>query len=217
MFPYQEIEDKLGYTFRNKKLLEEAFTHSSYSHRHGGNSNERMEYLGDAVLQLVVTEWQYRKDSKAAEGKLTKARQKLVCKNALETAVDALDIWQYLRMAGKAEYNVGEKARSSLFEAVTAAIYLDGGYKAAQRFILQHGNLHFDIEENNPIGALKEFLEKNKLGEPKEKWEKTGSDNAPTFHCELFAMGESAKGEGRSKREAKATAAARLLWEIKKK
>ena len=175
-----------------------------------------MEYLGDSVLQLVVTEWQYHQDERAGEGTLTKSRQKLVCKDALETAVDALEIWQYLRMAGKAQYNVGDKAISSLFEAVAAAIYLDGGYTAAKTFILRHGNLRFDIEEDNPIGALKEFLEKRKQTEAREEWEKTGSDNAPLFRCTLSAMGKSAKGEGKSKREAKATASARLLWELQK-
>ena len=68
MFPIQEIEKKLGYTFTDKSLLREAFTHSSYSGRYGGKNNERLEYLGDAVLQLVVTEWQYKKDDKATEG-----------------------------------------------------------------------------------------------------------------------------------------------------
>ncbi len=217
MFPYREIEEKLGYTFKDKKLLDEAFTHSSYANRNRVKSNERMEYLGDSVLQLVVTEWQYNQDGQTAEGKLTKGRQKLVCKDALETAVDALDIWRYLRVSGKAQYNVGDKARSSLFEAVVAAIYLDGGYAAAQTFILRHGNLHFDLEESNPIGALKEFLEQRKQKEAQESWWKTGADNAPHFHCTLTAMGESANGEGKTKREAKATASTRLLWELKKK
>ena len=72
--PIAKIEEKIGYVFRNKSLLEEAFTHSSYANRYGVNSNERLEYLGDSVLQLVVTEWQFRKDNQATEGKLTAAR-----------------------------------------------------------------------------------------------------------------------------------------------
>ena len=81
-FPFAEIERKIGYTFRNKSLLKTAFTHSTYANRYREKSNERLEYLGDAVLQLIVTEWQFRKDSQATEGKLTARRQKLVCKDA---------------------------------------------------------------------------------------------------------------------------------------
>ena len=94
-FPIQEIEDKLGYTFQNKALLKQAFTHSSYANIWGDKDNERMEYLGDAVLQLVVTEWQYLTDSRA-EGKLSAARQHFVRREALDTAVDGLGVYEYL-------------------------------------------------------------------------------------------------------------------------
>ena len=98
-FPYAEIERKIGYTFKNKALLKEAFTHSSYAHRYGGPNNERLEYLGDAVLQFAVTEWQYRKDKNATEGRMTASRQRLVCKDALDSAIDGLHVWEYLRSA----------------------------------------------------------------------------------------------------------------------
>ena len=215
MFPYQEIEAKLGYTFKRKQLLEEAFTHSSYANRHGGKDNERLEYLGDAVLQLVVTEWQYKKDKHASEGKLTAKRQKLVCKDALDTAIDGLGVWEYLRASGT-QYNIRGKAKSSLFEAITAAIYLDGGYMAAKRFILEHGNIRFDVTEGNPKGDLKEFLEKRGEQEPRYEVEQSGKDNAPIFHCNVYAMGATARGDGRTKKEAEATAASRLLWELKR-
>ena len=215
-FPFAEIENKIGYTFHNKKLLEQAFTHSSYSNRYGVPDNERLEYLGDAVLQLVVTEWQYRNETHLAEGKLTAKRQKLVCKDALDSAVDALGVWGYLLASGT-EYNVRGKAKSSLFEAVTAAIYLDGGYKKAKQFILEHGNVRFDVQVGNPKGELKEFLEKRGEKEPLYEVEKTGKDNSPYFHCTVYALGENAKGEGRTKKEAEATAAARLLWELERR
>ena len=77
-FPYAEVEEKIGYTFKNKELLITAFTHSTYANTYGGEDNERMEYLGDSVLQLVVTEWQY-KECGGTEGDLTRDRQKLVC------------------------------------------------------------------------------------------------------------------------------------------
>lgn len=212
-FPYKEIENKLGYSFKNKDLLKQAFTHSSYANRFGEKSNERLEYLGDAVLQFVVTEWQYKQDAFANEGKLTALRQKLVCRDALDSAVDGLGIWQYLLSSGS-QYNINGKAKSSLFEAVIAAVYLDGGYEEARSFVLQRGNIEFDVVAGNPKGELKEYLEKRGAKEPIYRVEQTGKDNAPIFHCEVYALGASARGDGKTKKEAEATAAARLLWEI---
>ncbi len=212
-FPYAEIEKKLGHTFKDKNLLKTAFTHVSYSHRYGGENNERLEYLGDAVLQFIVTEWQYLGDREANEGKLTAERQKLVCKNALDSATDALDIFDYILAVGT-ENNIKGKAKSSLFEAVVAAIYLDGGYEKAKKFVLNHGNLRRNIIQANPKGELKEFLEKRGLGEPKYEVLKTGKDNAPVFKATAEALGENATGEGKTKKEAEAIAASRLLWEL---
>ncbi len=212
-FPFSEIEEKIGYTFRNKELLLEAFTHSTYANLHGGKDNERLEYLGDSVLQLIVTEWQYLRDEKAREGVLTKERQKLVCKEALDSAVEALGIERYLLTEGS-RWNVSKKSVSSLFESLTAAIYLDGGYEAAKSFVLQYGNLHTETEVDNPKGALQEFLQKRGEDVPQYRVEKSGQDHIPFFRCEVSAMGESARGEGRSRKEAETTAAARLLWEL---
>ena len=215
-FPREEIEEKLGYVFHNANLLTEAFTHASYVHNHGGVDNDRLEYLGDAVLELVVSEWQFRKESTATAGELTAKRQKLVCKRALDTATDALGVWQYLLYDGSEE-NLKGKAKSSLFEAIVAAIYLDGGLKSAKKFIMEHGNLQSVENTDNYIGALKEFLEKRGLPSAKEEITRTGKDNAPVFHCELSAQGENAQGAGKSKREARAVASARLLWELQNK
>ena len=216
MLPIVEIEKKLGYTFKDKTLLEEAFTHVTYSNRHNVKHNDRLEYLGDAVLELVVTEWQYDKDEKATSGKMTSQRQKLVCQPALDSAIDALGVYGYLRYKGT-EYNLQGKPKSSLFEAIVAAIYLDGGYKQAKRFILKHGNIHIEPQTTNAIGELKEYLEKRGKPPATSAFTRTGKDNAPHFYCTLKAMGEEAQGEGKTKREANATAAARLLWELKKK
>lgn len=214
--PYAEIERKLGYVFKNKALLEEAFTHVSYAHHTGGIHNDRMEYLGDAVLQMVVTEWQYKMDRQATAGRMTAQRQKLVCKNALDSAVDGLDIFSYLLHEGT-EYNLNGKPKSSLFEAVTAAIYLDGGYHEAKQFVFRHGNLRLDGKTSNPIGDLKEYLERRGEKQAVATVEKYGKDHSPVFHCTLCAMDEEAKGEGKTIKEAQATASARLLWELKNK
>ena len=212
-FPYAEIEEKLGYVFRNKPLLKVAFTHASYAHHFYEKSNERLEYLGDAVLELIVTEWQFRKDTSASEGKLTAIRQKLVCRNALDSALDGLGVWEYLRTYGT-EYNRRGKAKSSLFEAIVAAIYLDGGYKKAKEFVLKHGNLRMDMQAGNPKGELQEYVQAYGVELPRYETVKSGKDDAPIFHTTVYALGEQAVGEGKSKREAEATAATRLLWEL---
>ena len=147
IFPTQEIEEKLGYTFQDKGILKQAFTHSSYANIWGDKDNERMEYLGDAVLQLVVTEWQYEND-KRAEGKLSASRQHFVRKEALDTLIDGLGVYEYLIFSGSKD-NLGDKTKSDLFEAIVGAIYLDGGYFPARKFILAHGNLSLDEEVQN--------------------------------------------------------------------
>ncbi len=214
-FPFAEIEEKLGYTFRDRELLRQAFTHSTYGNLYGVPDNERMEYLGDAVLELVVTEWQYEKD-KRAEGKLSEARQHLVCKEALDSAVDGLGIYGYLLRRGR-QQNLGDKTKSNLFEAVTAAIYLDGGFFAAKKFVLAHGNITMHGETQNYKGALQEFLQAR--GEPVPTYTSTrqGPDHAPVFRTRVEAMGEYAEGEGKNNREAETVAASRLLWELTKK
>lgn len=209
-FSFTEIENKIGYTFRDKALLEEAFTHSTYAHMHGGKDNERMEYLGDAVLQLVVTEWQYLRDARAEEGHLTFQRQKYVCEDALDEAVRALGLQKYLRIEG-GRSNVGKKTVSSLFETVVAAIYLDGGYASAKAFILKHGRLETQAQTENHKGALQEWLQGKGEQPPVYRTEKSGKDNAPVFRATVTAMGKQAIGEGGSKKEAEQQAAKALL------
>ena len=215
IFPTQEIEEKLGYTFHDKGILKQAFTHSSYANIWGDKDNERMEYLGDAVLQLVVTEWQYEND-KRAEGKLSASRQHFVRKEALDTLIDGLGVYEYLIFSGSKD-NLGDKTKSDLFEAIVGAIYLDGGYFPARKFILAHGNLSLDEEVQNHKGALQEWLQERGEEPPKYLTTKTGKDHAPRFQCVANAFGESAEGEGKTIKEAESYAASRLLWELKNK
>ncbi|MBQ7948346.1 MAG: ribonuclease III [Clostridia bacterium] len=215
-FPFEEIEKKIGYTFRDKALLQEAFTHSTYANAHGGKDNERMEYLGDAVLQLVVTEWQYLRDRKAEEGELTRQRQKFVCEETLDEAVRDLGLQKYLLVSG-GRANVGKKTVSSLFETVIAAIYLDGGYEPAKAFILEHGHLETQQSTQNYKGALQEFLQAKGEKAPVYETEKAGKDNAPVFFAKVSAMGKFASGEGGSKKEAEQQAAKALLAQLKGK
>ena len=209
-FPYAEIEKAIGYTFTDKSLLKEAFTHSTYANAHGGKDNERLEYLGDAVLQLVVTEWQYKDDEHANEGELTRERQKLVCGDALDDAVEMLNLQKYLLIEG-GRSNVGKKTVSSIFEAVAAAIYLDGGYDDAKRFILRYAVFKKSQACQNPKGELQEFVQAQGKALPVYSCQKEGKDNAPIFRCQVTAIGKTAHGEGNSKKQAEQTAAENWL------
>lgn len=214
-FPYNEVEEKLGYCFADKELLKQAFTHSSFANIWGDKDNERMEYLGDAVLELVVTEWQYERDNRA-EGKLSSARQHFVRKEALDTLIDGLGVYEYLIYSGS-QSNLSDKTKSDLFEAIVAAIYLDGGYDKAKKFVLEHGNLSLEKNIHNYKGELQEWLQERGEEPPQYRSVKTGKDHAPTFNCVATALGESAEGQGKTIKEAEAFAANRLLWELEKK
>ena len=155
---FSGIEEKIGYRFSNKKLLEEAFTHVTYAHMHGGKDNERVEFLGDTVLQFVITDYLYRKYPDKTEGELTRLRAKLVCEETLLEIVEKLGLEGYLRIEG-GKANVGKKTYSSLFETVTGAIYLDGGYDDAKRFILRYAVFKKTNRCQNPKGELQERLQ----------------------------------------------------------
>lgn len=215
-FPYARIEEKIQYRFRDRKLLKQAFTHSTYAHAFGGEDNERMEYLGDSVLQLVVTEWQYARNAKAQEGELTRERQKYVCEEALDEAVRAAGLEEYLLVVGSSA-NVGKKTVSSLFETVVAALYLDGGYEAAKAFILAFGGLERELQSVNYKGAAQEYLQQRKMQPPVYRTEKTGKDNAPTFYTTVSVAGITVYGEGGSKKQAEQNAARALLDQLKRK
>lgn len=202
-------ERAIGYTFTDKSLLQEAFTHSTYAHLHGGKDNERLEYLGDAVLQFLVTEWQYKTFPTAAEGTLTAERQKLVCADALDSAVKTLGLQRFLQVEG-GKSNVGKKTTSSIFEAVLAAIYLDGGMAAAKSFVSRH-ILSAMPPSQNPKGDLQEWLQARGEEMPKYTSEKFGKDNAPVFRCTARAMGKTGFGEGKNKKQAEQAAAQTLL------
>ena len=205
--PIAEIEEKIGYEFKDKNLLKQAFVHSSYGRLKGVEDNERMEYLGDAVLQMVVTEWQYIRDG-SDEGKMTSDRQKLVCEDTLLAEVYELGLEKYLLYAGKLSQNVGKKAVSSLFETLVAAIYLDGGYEAVKGFILERMS---DRDTTNYKGVLQELLQSQGASLPVYETVKYGMDNAPVYEATVTALGLVGKGEGKSKKSAEQLAAKELL------
>lgn len=214
---FSEIERKIGYRFSDKKRLEEAFTHVTYAHLHGGKDNERVEFLGDTVLQFVVTDYLYQKYPDKTEGELTRMRAELVCEEALLKVVQALGLERYLRIEG-GKANVGKKTYSSLFETVTGAIYLDGGYENAKKFVFDSGLIESANapRKKDAKSCLQEFLQALKEQPPVYECVKEGKDNAPTFRCKATALGKSETGEGKSKKTAEQQAAERLLKTLEK-
>ena len=137
----ETLEERLGYTFQNKALLKGAMYHSSYANEHRGSdiqSNERLEFLGDAVLGLVVGEHLFRTHPDAPEGDLTRMRAALVCEESLHEVAQSLGLGQYLKL-GRGEESGGGRQRPSILadatESVFAAVYLDGGMEAARSLI----------------------------------------------------------------------------------
>ncbi len=212
-----EIEGKIGYRFRQVALLQEAFTHKTYAHAHGGEDNERMEFLGDTVLQFAVTDYLYRTYPEKSEGELTRLRAKIVCEETLLTVVDGLGLRGYLQIEGGKD-NVGKKTFSSLFETVTGAIYLDGGYERAKDFIFRSGLIERadNPREKDSKTLLQEYLQSLREPPPQYVCQKVGKDNAPTFYCTATATGRTATGEGKSKKRAEQQAAEALLRLLKR-
>lgn len=154
----KSLEEKIGYTFKDSTLLTEAMTHSSYANERHGNvkCNERMEFLGDAVLSIVSAELLYNRFPDMPEGQLSKLRSSLVCTQSLSEFAKSIDLGHYLRL-GKGEINTCGWERPSIledaFEALIAAIYLDGGMEAAKKHIL-----HFLVPAlENHTTAFKDY------------------------------------------------------------
>ncbi len=210
---YIEAERAIGYTFRDKELLKTCFTHSTYRNNvaHGGEDNERLEFLGDAVLQFIVSDGLYR-STRAEEGKLTDLRKGYVSKEALTPVAEKLRLMDFLRHSNQ-ESDLGGKdgkLRSSLFEAVVAGIYLDGGISAARDFLDR--NLSY-TSSANPITELQEYTQERVKETPVYRLRQTENG----FFAEAEALGLRAEGEGRSKQAAKEEAAASLLQKLKER
>lgn len=216
------LEEKLNYTFKNQKLLINALTHSSYANeaRDGISSNERLEFLGDSVLSIVVSEYIYKKFRSLPEGELTKLRASLVCEKSLCAFSRELELGKYLRL-GKGEDKGGGRERDSIladaFEAVLAAIYIDGGFEKAKnhvmRFItdeLQHTD---DEVFKDYKTALQEIIQRN----PEESVTyiltgESGPDHNKVFEVEVRLNSNTiGKGTGKNKKQAEQSAAKEAL------
>ena len=203
---WAEAERRLGYTFADRRLLETCFTHASYASEHGCASNERLEFLGDAVLDFLVADELYAAGG-ASEGEMTARRIRYVAAQPLAEAVRRAGLDAFLLHVGAP----GEKAVSSLFEALTAGIYLDGGLDAARTFVRAKLLVAADSEPNYK-GDLQEWLQARGL--PTAAYEtlsREGATHAPLFTVRAAGGGESAVGRGGSLRAAQKDAAKKLL------
>lgn len=215
-----ELEDKIGYHFQKIYLLDRALTHSSYANQLGLTyieHNERMEFLGDSVLSLVISEYLFRKFKTKQEGKLTRIRAGIVCEPSLYKCAKELDLGQYMLM-GKGEEQSGGRVRVSIladaFEALIAAIYIDGGYDNAKSFIIS--NLSWAVESiTKDIYAfdyktrLQELVQKAHGAKIKYTiTDQKGPDHNKTFYAMVSVNDKAAgRGQGRSKKEAEQEAA----------
>ncbi len=220
----QEFQKKIGYSFQNEKLLKEALTHTSYineNRRKKLKPNERLEFLGDSILGVVVSTYLFKNRIDLPEGELSKIRAAIVCEESLHQVAEKIDVGIYLYM-GKGEEMTGGRQRSSILadviEAVIAAIYLDGGMKAAREFIFAQMQ---DIIDNATRGNLdkdyKTQLQELIQRQPGKTLEyrligEKGPDHCKFFTVELLVDGKQAGvGEGRSKKEAEKQAAKATL------
>jgi len=221
------LQARLGYTFRDDRLLQLALTHPSVAHEQGApvQHNQRLEFLGDAVLQLALTRELYEKFPDFDEGPLTKARAKLVNRRSLGTHGRTLGLGAHLILS-RGEAAHGGRERSSALadacEAVIGAIFLDGGYTAARDFILREfaaglGGLGAIPTLENPKGELQEYLQAHSLEAPHyHVVSASGPDHDRVFECTVQHGGvELARGTGKSKKAAESEAARRALEKLR--
>ena len=214
-----ELEKNLDYTFKNKDLLKQALTHSSYANEAHTQSNERLEFLGDSVLSLVVSDHIYTRFN-TPEGALTKLRASLVCEASLYEFAKELELGKFV-LLGKGEQQYRGNERPSMladaFEAVLAAIYLDGGMEPAKKLVLRFVKedlIHTErITFKDYKTKLQEVIQKN----PEEHLEyvlvdEKGPDHAKEFTVELrLNSNVIAQGIGKSKKSAEQNAACEAL------
>ncbi len=221
----KELEQKTGYEFKDRGLLRRAMIHSSYANEHHMEKkecNERMEFLGDAVLELACSDFLYRQYEDMPEGEMTKLRASIVCEPTLAYCAEELRLGEYL-LLGKGEEITGGRSRNSIvsdaMEALIGAIYLDGGFASAKEFIyrfilndMEHKRLFYDSktilqeivqsEGDRPLGY-------EMLGE-------TGPDHNKQFEVRvMIGDQEMGRGTGRSKKAAEAMAAYRAILKLR--
>lgn len=211
--PLQDVENKLGYVFKEKALLLTALTHSSYANENKGcEDNEKLEFLGDALLNFICAKQMF--ETCLSEGEMTKNRSSLVSRKPLKDAVVNLDLMKYVRFGnGAVQQTLSEKSISDVFEAIVAAIYLDSGdMSIVEKFIT--ANLKDVIYERDYKSELQEKIQSQKK-KVEYKTVDIGSVHAPYFSSQVMIDGIIVgKGEGKSKKEAEKQSAKQALSTI---
>jgi ribonuclease III len=224
----RKLEKQLGVAFRNPELLRQAFTHSSYVNEHRmtvSKDNERLEFLGDAVLELTVSEFLYAKYPERSEGELTKQRASIVCEPSLVTHAVALNFGEFV-LLGKGEEMTGGRSRPALladvFEAFIGALYLDQGLAAVQAFLRAHMFPQISWEGRSQMADYKTQLQElvQQQGSASLEYrivDERGPAHEKQFLAEVW-MDERllGQGTGRSKKEAEQEAAAKALSQLGK-
>ncbi len=207
----KEIENIIGYTFKSKKYLQTAFTHSSFSNEHRTESNEKLEFLGDAVIEFIITEILYL-EFRGKEGDMSKIRSMVVSEKPLASAIEKLGLDKYLlKGVGESKNTTESKAvKCDLFEAICGAIFLDGGMNQVKIFFNKAvGEIVQSIKVNgyteDPKTKLQEMLKKEKIVYATSK---TGADHAPIYKTTVLINGvKMGSGQGSNKRTAEENAA----------
>lgn len=219
------LQERIGYRFNDPALLKEAMTHSSFRHEAGlDRDNERLEHVGDAVLQLLVTETLVDLFPEANEGELTRRRSDLVCEESLLKQERKLDLFSSLRTGkgvGKLAVRGTVSIRADAVEALIGAIYLDGGLIEARRFfnmvLFPQPDFPTSVLHADPKSALQEHLQQGGQAVPEYVLiEKSGQDDIPCFVVGILSAGQVlATGSGHSKKEAEFAAARAALETLK--
>lgn len=222
-----ELQGLLGYTFKDESLLRLALTHPSVLHETGKalHTNQRLEFLGDAVLQLILSDALYARYTNFTEGALTKARARLVNGSSLADHARRIELGAHLVVSRGEEMHGGRDRPSALadtFEAVLGAIFLDGGYEEARSFVLREfrndlSDLKMSQGIENPKGELQELLQASSAEPPLyEIISATGPDHDRSFECVVRHLGRAlASGQGKSKKEAESAAALAALMSLR--
>ena len=214
------FEKEIGYTFQSQDYLNQAFTHSSYAHENRIDylhNNERLEFLGDAVLELTISDYIFKKYPEMPEGELTKLRASVVCEPMLAKIARRINLGAYLKL-GKGEAATGGRERDSIladaFEAIIGAIYLDGGLATAREFVLgmmlnEIGSMRNNFRMNDCKTYLQEIVQRSSKN-PLEYAivSEKGPDHNKAFFANVMHEGRVlGKGVGKSKKEAEQNAA----------
>lgn len=220
---FKKLEEIINYKFKNIDILKQAFIHSSYLNEHHNErheDNQRLEFLGDAVLELVVSDFLYKKFPDKEEGFLTKKRSRLVCEETLSKIAIDLNLYDYLKL-GNSENVEKVKNNSSImcdtFESFLGAIYIDAGLSICENFInkylLTDDNLNLDI--NNYKSILQEFLNVNQKSIIYEIYDEKGPDHNKEFYVNAIINGQLVgSGMGKSKKEAEQNAAKAAIYKL---